>query len=272
MASWLTRRLEAADRANQNVPPWPGDETIEKHPSAWGATEGAYFGIGGLCASGPSPTARRGGGSRLRPSQMLVAYVGAVRVGLEVPAVPVELVACATEQPPVPERLCQLDRHLLRAPVVSADVVAVVGQEGVDLDTGAPFAYELNPVEVDAAAVTCEGRELLASCRRRVPAVPTPTAGPASSCRQGPSREAGANRAQRMQRLDDDPHAHLPTRADSPTTAQLVGFPRSAPGQYVRSPHRQRRQPTAPERVLSPVNSRPLPAGRGRRACRPAVP
>jgi hypothetical protein len=75
---------------------------------------------------------------------MLVAYVGAVRVGFEVPAVPVDLVACATEQLPVPERLCELDRHRLRAPVVGADVVAVVGHEGVDLDTGASFAYELN--------------------------------------------------------------------------------------------------------------------------------
>jgi hypothetical protein len=50
MASWFTRRLEAADRANQNVPPWPGDETIEKYPSAWAATEGAYFGIWGAVA------------------------------------------------------------------------------------------------------------------------------------------------------------------------------------------------------------------------------
>jgi hypothetical protein len=50
MTPWFTRRLEAADRANQNVPPWPGDETVEKHPAMWAATEGAYFGPWGAVA------------------------------------------------------------------------------------------------------------------------------------------------------------------------------------------------------------------------------
>jgi hypothetical protein len=43
MTSWFTftRRLEAADRANQNVPAWPGDKTVVRHPVAWTATDGA---------------------------------------------------------------------------------------------------------------------------------------------------------------------------------------------------------------------------------------
>ncbi len=47
MASWLARRLEASDRALQDVPPWPGDEAIEQHPGAWATVEGANFGIWG---------------------------------------------------------------------------------------------------------------------------------------------------------------------------------------------------------------------------------
>jgi hypothetical protein len=37
-------------RANQNVPSWSGDEVVEKHPAAWAATEGAYFGLWGAVA------------------------------------------------------------------------------------------------------------------------------------------------------------------------------------------------------------------------------
>jgi hypothetical protein len=39
------RRFEAADRANQDVPPWPGDETVEEHPAAWATIEGAHLGV-----------------------------------------------------------------------------------------------------------------------------------------------------------------------------------------------------------------------------------
>jgi hypothetical protein len=43
-------RLEAADRANQDVPPWPGDETVEEHPAAWATIEGAHLGAWGALA------------------------------------------------------------------------------------------------------------------------------------------------------------------------------------------------------------------------------
>jgi len=90
---------------------------------------------------------------------MLVADLSAVGVGLEPPAVPVDLVARTTDQLPVTERFLQLDRHGLGCPVIGAALVAVVLHERMHLDARRPFASDLDSIEVDATAVTGEHRE-----------------------------------------------------------------------------------------------------------------
>ena len=90
---------------------------------------------------------------------MLVADLSAVGVGLEPPAVPIDLVARTTDQLPVTERFLQLDGHGLGAPVISAALVPVVLHERMHLDARRPSTNDLDSIEVDAAAVTGELRE-----------------------------------------------------------------------------------------------------------------
>jgi hypothetical protein len=68
MTSWFTGGWGAADRANQNVPAWPGDGTVVRHPVAWTAP------VGRTASDEPSGSVDRpgqmegGGGSPFPPT------------------------------------------------------------------------------------------------------------------------------------------------------------------------------------------------------------